>query len=107
MKNDLLHPFIFEDTPIRGNLVSLNSTYQHALEHQQLPLTIKKALGELMAASALLTATLKMDGAMVLQIQTKGQLKLLVVECTSDSTMRATAKWEGDIEDDADFFNAD
>jgi len=103
MKDDLLHPFIFEDMPIRGNIVSLNKAYQHALEHQQLPLSIKKALGELMAASALLTATLKMDGAMVLQIQTKGQLKLLVVECTSDATMRATAKWEGSIEDEADF----
>jgi molecular chaperone Hsp33 len=104
MKNeDQLHPFLFENTPIRGNLAYLNNAYNHALEHQHLPLTIKKALGELMAASALLTATLKMDGAMVLQIQTKGQLKLLVVECTSNLTMRATAKWDGDIEDDADF----
>jgi molecular chaperone Hsp33 len=103
MQNDALHQFIFEKTPIRGNLIHLNITYQQALEHQQLPLVVKKALGELMAASALLTSTLKMDGAMVLQIQTKGQLKLLVVECSSDLEMRATAKWDGEIADDADF----
>ncbi len=100
---DSLHHFLFENTPIRGNLVHLNDTYNAALAHQQLPLVVKKALGELMAASALLISTIKMNGAMVLQIQTKGQLKLLVVECSSDLEMRATAKWEGEIADDADF----
>jgi molecular chaperone Hsp33 len=102
-QKDSLHHFLFENTPIRGNLVHLNDTYNAALAHQQLPLVVKKALGELMAASALLISTLKMNGAMVLQIQTKGQLKLLVVECSSDLAMRATAKWEGEIADDADF----
>ena len=105
MQNDLLHHFLFEETPIRGNLVHLNSTYRFALEHQDLPLVIKKALGELMAASALLTSTLKMDGAMILQIQTKGQLKLLVVECSSNLDIRATAKWDGDIVGDEHFLD--
>jgi molecular chaperone Hsp33 len=101
MKNstDTLHHFIFEDKfnnpmPIRGNLVHLNDTYQQVLQHQTLPTVLKYALGELMAASALLSATLKMDGALVLQIQSKGLLKLLVVECSSDLNMRATAKWD-------------
>ncbi|WP_047538473.1 Hsp33 family molecular chaperone HslO [Methylotenera versatilis] len=101
MKNstDTLHHFIFEDRfnnpmPIRGNLVHLNDTYQQVLQHQTLPTVLKYALGELMAASALLSATLKMDGALVLQIQSKGLLKLLVVECSSDLNMRATAKWD-------------
>lgn len=101
MKNstDTLHHFIFEDKfnnpmPIRGNLVHLNDTYTHVLQHQTLPTVLKYALGELMAASALLSATLKMDGALVLQIQSKGALKLLVVECSSDLNMRATAKWD-------------
>ncbi|MCH9798792.1 MAG: Hsp33 family molecular chaperone HslO [Betaproteobacteria bacterium] len=102
-QKDSLHHFLFENTPIRGNLVHLSDTYNAALAHQQLPLVVKKALGELMAASALLISTLKMNGALVLQIQTKGQLKLLVVECSSDLEMRATAKWEGEIADDADF----
>lgn len=104
-ENDQLHQFLFENTPVRGNLARLNSTYQLALEHQDLPLVIKKALGELMAASALLTSTLKMDGAMVLQIQTKGQLKLLVVECDSELQIRATAKWDGDIAEAANFLD--
>jgi molecular chaperone Hsp33 len=101
ISKDLLHHFIFEESaatskpmPIRGNLVHLNETFSNAMQHQHLPKTIKIALGELMAASALLSATLKMDGEMVLQLQSKGALKLLVVECTSDLKMRATAKWD-------------
>jgi molecular chaperone Hsp33 len=91
---DALQPFLFDQTPIRGNIVRLNSTYQLALQHQALPAVLKQALGELMAASALLSATLKMDGVMVLQLQSKGALKLLVVECSSNLNMRATAKWD-------------
>ena len=96
---DSLQHFLFEDKlnkpmPIRGNIVHLNHTYQQALQHQSLPLVLKLALGELMTASVLLSATLKMEGAMVLQLQSKGALKLLVVECGSDLKLRATAKWD-------------
>ena len=101
---DLLQHFLFEDflfenqlnqpTPIRGNIVHLNNTFKQVLQHHTLPRVLKLALGELMAASALLSATLKMDGVMVLQLQSKGALKLLVVECSHDLYMRATAKWD-------------
>ncbi len=110
---DSLHHFLFENTPskaavspgkpnkpmpIRGNLVHLNQTFQLAMQHQHIPKMLKIALGELMAASALLSATLKMDGALVLQLQSKGALKLLVVECSQDLDLklhlRATAKWD-------------
>lgn len=103
--NDTLNRFLFENTPVRGNLVNLTSTFQMALNKQHLPAGLKRSLGELMAASALLTATLKMTGSLVLQIQGKGQLKLLVVECNSDFGIRATAKWQGDVSDDQNLFD--
>jgi molecular chaperone Hsp33 len=102
---DTLHRFIFENTPVRGNIANLTNTFQLALNKQQLPAGLKRALGELMAASALLTATLKMNGSLVLQIQSKGVLKLLVVECTSDFGIRATAKWNGEIGDEQNLFD--
>lgn len=94
---DTLHHFIFENSPIRGNLAHLNATYSDALQHQALPRVLKNALGELMTASALLISTLKMEGALILQLQSKGVLKLLVVECNSDLEIRATAKWDKDL----------
>lgn len=103
--NDTLNRFLFENTPVRGNIVNLTNTFQLALNKQQLPAGLKRALGELMAASALLTATLKMNGSLVLQIQSKGVLKLLVVECTSDFGIRATAKWNGEISDEQNLFD--
>jgi molecular chaperone Hsp33 len=103
--NDTLNRFLFENTPVRGNLINLTNTFQLALNKQHIPAGLKQALGELMAASALLTATLKMNGSLVLQIQSKGALKLLVVECTSDFGIRATAKWNGEISDEQNLFD--
>ena len=107
--NDSLQHFLFEDNlnqpmPIRGNLVHLNQTFKQVLQHQTLPTVLKQALGELMAASALLSATLKMDGALVLQLQSKGALKLLVVECSHDLNMRATAKWDETLSNEMNNF---
>ena len=106
--HDALQRFVFENTPVRGNLVHIGHTFQEALQHQELPSGLRKALGELMAASALLSATLKMHGALVLQIQSKGALKLLVVECSTDKDsaikIRATAKWTGDVSDNQTLF---
>ena len=107
---DSLSPFLFENTAIRGNTVQLNNTYNQSLKYHNYPLILRVMIGELMAASALLSATLKMDGALILQIQGKGALKLLVVECSSNLEMRATATWDGDLDNgffgdikDADF----
>ena len=97
--NDSLQHFLFEDVhnqplPIRGNIVHLNQSFRQVLQHQNLPMVLKQALGELMAASVLLSGTLKMEGVMILQLKSRGALKLLVVECSSDLKLRATAKWD-------------
>ena len=39
-------------------------------------------------------ATLKFEGSIILQLQGRGPVKLIVVECTSEQTLRATAKWD-------------
>lgn len=89
---DQLHPFIFEQSAVRGNCVQLDQSLLTALEHQTLPPALKKVIGEFTAASVLLTATLKMQGKLILQLQSQGALQLLVVECTSQLNIRTTAK---------------
>lgn len=98
MQTDLLHRFIFDNTPIRGNLIQLDNVVKQALQHHDYPQPLQAMLGELMAACALLSSTLKIDGALVLQIQGSGALQLLVVECTSALEMRATAKFTGALQ---------
>lgn len=92
--SDSLQRFIFEHTPVRGEIVHLNATWRAVLERHDYPERLREVLGELMAAAALLSATLKFEGSLILQVQGNGPIKLLVVECTSEQTMRATAKWE-------------
>jgi molecular chaperone Hsp33 len=95
---DSLTRFMFEHAAVRGELVSLDETWREVLRHADYPAPLQTLLGELMAAAALLIATLKFEGSMIVQMQGEGAVKLLVVEATSAHTLRATAKWEGDLE---------
>jgi molecular chaperone Hsp33 len=98
MKNpsDSLRRFLFEHAPIRGEVVRLDAVWQNVIERHNYPPVLRNLMGELCAAAVLLAATLKLKGSMILQIHGKGAVKLLVVECSGDLEMRATAKWEGE-----------
>ena len=91
--SDTIQRFLFEHAPVRGEIVHLEATWRAVLERHDYPPAVRALLGEMMAAAALLTATLKFGGTLIMQIHGKGPVKLLVVECTSDHHMRATAKW--------------
>lgn len=92
---DTLRRFLFEHAPIRGERVHLDASWRSVLERHDYPPRLRQMMGELTAAAVLLAATLKLDGSLVLQIQGTGAIKLLVVECSGDLKLRATAKWEG------------
>jgi len=88
---DTLQRFLFENLAVRGEIVHLDATWQAVLERHQYPGPVQKVLGELMAAVSLLIATLKFKGQLIAQIQGDGPVSLLVVEGTSDKTLRAMA----------------
>lgn len=90
--SDTLQKFMFEHAGVRGELVELPDTWQQILSHQAYPPAVRTILGELLAASALLSANLKFNGSMIMQIYGDGPVKLLVVECDAELNMRATAK---------------
>lgn len=101
MTNDhsLLSRFIFENVPIRGEVTRIGDAWRTVLAHHNYPPPLQRLLGELIAASALLAATLKLEGSLIMQIQGNGPVSLLVVECTGDLKLRATAKWSNDFPD--------
>lgn len=88
---------MFEHAAARGEIVHLDTTWQAVLERREYPPLLRAMLGELMAAAALLAASLKFSGSIILQMQGEGVVKLLVVECMSDLTMRAMAHWDGEV----------
>lgn len=99
---DIRTRFIFDDMPVRGLHVRLENVWKHIVGQKHYPPAIRRALGELLAAGALLSGNLKTDGTLIVQVQGQGRLKMLVVEATSDQTVRATARWDetADINDD-------
>ena len=107
---DRLHKFLFDAgstsrSPVRGEIVSLSATWRQIKERHPYPEPVLRMLGELVAAGSLLTANLKFNGALIMQIHGDGPVRLLVVECNADLTMRATVKLASDvpIADDAGF----
>ena len=95
--SDSLQRFLLESTPVRGEIVHLDATWRAVLERRSYPAPLQSLLGDMMAAAALLSAILKFEGSLIMQMQGNGPVQLLVVEATSEHTLRATAKWEGDL----------
>lgn len=89
--NELL-VFICDGAPVRGEIVSIGSAWQAVLERRNDPPAVRRILGDFVGAATLLSASLKFDGTLIIQAQSKGPIQLLVVECKSDLSMRATVK---------------
>ena len=98
-EHDTLRRFIFEKLPVQGRHVHLDASWRAVLERQDYPLQVRALLGEAMVAMALLSATLKFDGAITLQIRSNGPVHLLVVQCSSRLSLRGLARWHGDLPD--------
>ena len=97
VSRDSLQRFLIEQEPIRGVLVHLDNTWRAVLERRQYPPALKKLLGEMLAACALLAATIKLNGSITMQLRGNGPIKLLVVECSNDLLVRAMAHWRDDF----------
>lgn len=96
---DRLYRFLFEKHNIRGEFVQLDATWQAVLERADAdyPTPVREALGEAMAAAALLVATLKIEGSLTMQIRGEGPVHLLVVQASSKRTLRGLARWQEDV----------
>jgi len=90
---DSLHRFMFEHFPIRGHLVHLDAAWRALIEHADYPAAIRDTLGEAVAASLLLAATIKFEGVLSLQLQGDGPVHLMLVQCTSGLGVRGLARY--------------
>ena len=92
---DTLHRFLLEGLGIRGEFVHLDATWKSVLERRRYPEPLRTVLGECMGATALLAATINLDGTLTLQAGGgKGPVSLLVVEATGARTLRGLARFD-------------
>uniref|UniRef100_UPI00333FF21C Hsp33 family molecular chaperone HslO n=1 Tax=Castellaniella defragrans TaxID=75697 RepID=UPI00333FF21C len=89
--SDTLRKYLALDRATRVQTVRLTDTWRTGLAHQDLPPVLQRLMGELAAAAVLLAGNIKFNGSVVLQLQGNGPVRLIVVECTSDLGLRATA----------------
>ena len=89
---DTLQKFIFDNAAVRGEFVEISDTWREIQARHDYPAAVKTLLGEMVAAAALLSANLKFNGSIIMQIHGDGPVRLLVAECDSDLRLRATAK---------------
>jgi molecular chaperone Hsp33 len=95
---DTLQKFMFENSLVRGELIEISDAWQQVQSRRPYPAVVSAIMGEMMAAAALLSANLKFDGTIIMQIHGDGPVQLLVAECDAALRLRATAKLREDAE---------
>jgi molecular chaperone Hsp33 len=91
---DAFSRFLFEGAGVRGARVLLDATARTIVAAHPYPPALARVLRELAACAALLAGSLKFDGTLIVQLAGDGPVRLIVVECTTALTLRATAQWD-------------
>ncbi len=93
---DQIQRFLFDNTNVRGELVTLEQAYSEVLDRHAYPPAVNHLLGELLAAVALLTDTVKLDGTLSIEVRGSGALALLMAESNPGGELRAIARMAED-----------
>lgn len=95
--SDQVQRFLFDQTAVRGELVHLDDCVQEVLKRHNYPEAIAEQLGQLLAAAALLTATVKLDGTLSMEVRSPGPVSLMMAECNTGAQggdqLRAIARF--------------
>lgn len=98
-QQDQMHRYLFENHAVRGELVNVSQTWREITAGHDYPQPVQQILGELLVATSLLTATLKFDGDITVQLQGDGPLNLAVINGNNQQEMRGVARVQGEITD--------
>lgn len=101
--SDHIQRILFDDIDVRGVVSRLDESYQTVLSRASYPPVIQRVLGEMLAAVSLLSSNLKFEGRLSLQAQGEGNLRVLMAECSHHQNLRAIARYDGDIDEQAAF----
>ncbi|ABE60005.1 MULTISPECIES: Hsp33 family molecular chaperone HslO [Chromohalobacter] len=89
---DQIQRFLFDETNVRGEIVGLQQAYADVLDKHAYPAAVRRQLGELLGAVALLTETVKLDGTVSLEVRGQGAVRLLMAESNPGGELRAIAR---------------
>lgn len=95
---DASQRFLFDDADVRGEVVRLDSVVAEAAAGHAYPPPIARLLGQALAATALMRATIRLDGVLTLQVQGEedAPVSMLIVHAEADGALRGTVSY-GDV----------
>jgi molecular chaperone Hsp33 len=94
--DDAILPFAVESLDLRGRVVRLGPALDAMLSAHDYPEPVSKLLGEAVVLTVLLGSSLKFDGRFILQTQSDGPVRMLVVDFVSPGRLRACARIDAD-----------
>ncbi len=94
--DDTILPFQVEALDLRGRLVRLGPAVDTILSRHNYPAPVAKLLGEAIVLTVLLGTVLKFEGRFILQTQTDGPVRMLVVDYRTPGNVRALARFDKD-----------
>lgn len=95
-QRDAVVPFVFESLPVRGAIIQLDATWQRLQRGHDYSSPVRNTLGHAAAATALLAQSLKANSSVTLQITGDGPMSMLVMQCSSELTLRGLASAQDD-----------
>lgn len=101
MNADQLYRFLFQQRNVRGEMVQLASSLDQMLQNHEYPQPVKQLLAELVAATSLLTATLKFEGDIAVQVQGDGPVRFAAVNGTEQQQFRGVVRMQAEIQGDS------
>jgi molecular chaperone Hsp33 len=90
--DDAILPFAVDSLDLRGRVVRLGPALDQLLSAHQYPEPVSRLLGEAVVLTVLLGSSLKFDGRFILQTQSDGPVRMLVVDFVSPGRVRACAR---------------
>lgn len=93
--DDAILPFAVKALDLRGRIVRLGAAADRILSGQDYPTPVAKLLGEAIVLTVMLGSALKFEGRFILQTQSDGPVRMLVVDFTVPGTVRACARFDG------------
>jgi molecular chaperone Hsp33 len=92
--DDTILPFQVAALELRGQVVRLGPLVDEILSRHNYPLSVAKLVGEAIVLTVLLGSTLKFEGRFILQTQTDGPVRMLVIDFRSPGKVRACARFD-------------
>jgi molecular chaperone Hsp33 len=92
--DDLAAPFQIEKQPVRGRLVRLGAAIDEILTRHDYPPAVANLLGETCALAALVGASLKFEGRLIVQAQGDGPVSYVVADYDTEGALRGYCRYD-------------